>query len=492
LSSSAELRQVLLTFIAGAAEPALLDPGEEPLRLIPEHWEISEWNGRIAFQAWDVRRNLVCRITGVKEQRRSRLSLYTERFPRAQGEVQIADLAAPEAFEIERRANRIAFRERFRFMLAREFPEWKTEDLSSEANLEYSLSPAYIRAMLRRGSTGVAVMAVPPGAAQPAGVVAFALIWFDHLRRREHALTIGRLMIFCPAECVGEIVARAAQLNPVRVDCGVIAFDERDRLGTVDFSDAGNLDSNLPPCRHSMAPNANMPAFPEIPEVDRMERSDGTIAFRVRGLEFARWRPTGGGKLTCGIGRRRACGIETLATMGREIARVRSASVEDRQHPLYTQCPEGWLESAVRANPSALDASLRDAPIYGQVPIFAGRDHGIVDLLGIDHTGRLVVIELKASMDPQLPFQAIDYWLRVGKRLQAGDFRRLGYFPAVTVQMDAPRILLVAPALEFHSTSETILSYLRPEIEITRIGLSAEWRKELRVMFRLNGAERPE
>jgi len=492
LSNSAELRLILSTFITGAAQPALLDPGEEPLRLISDHWEISEWNGRVAFQAWDARRNLVCRITGVKEQRRGRLSLFTERFPKTQGEIQIADLAAPDGLEIEKRATRVAFRERFRFMLAREFSEWKIDDLSSETDLEHSLSPLYIRAMVRQGSSGIAVLGVPPGAAEPAGVVAFALIWVDHLRRREPGLTIRSLMIFCPPESISEIVSRVAQVNPARLDCRVAAFDERDRVGAVDFNDAGNLYSNLPPCRRSSGPNADAPVFPDMPEVDRVEQSDGTVAFRVRGLEFARWRPAGlGGRLTCGIGRRRACGVETVVAMGREIVRVRSADAADRQHPLYAQCPEGWLESAVRANPSALDASLMSAPIYGQVPIFAGRDHGIVDLLGIDHTGRLALIELKASMDLQLPFQAIDYWLRVRKHLVAGDFQRLGYFPGMTLRMEAPRIVLAAPALEFHSTSEAILSYLRPEIEIMRVGLSADWRRELKVMFRLNGAERP-
>jgi hypothetical protein len=54
-----------------------------------------------------------------------------------------------------------------------------------------------------------------------------------------------------------------------------------------------------------------------------------------------------------------------------------------------------------------------------------------------------------------------------------------------------PRILLVAPALEFHSTTETVLSALSPLIEVTRAGLAADWRSELRVMFRLKGSEHP-
>jgi RecB family endonuclease NucS len=177
--------------------------------------------------------------------------------------------------------------------------------------------------------------------------------------------------------------------------------------------------------------------------------------------------------------------------MAAEIERLRKHDAEDRQHPLYSQCPEGWLEAQVRANPQILDASLRRGPIYGQVPVFSGPERGIIDLLAIDDTGRLTVIELKATADLQLPFQALDYWLRVRKHLAAGDFERLGYFPAITIRRDAPRILLIAPALEFHSTTETMIGALTQNIEITRIGLAADWRRELRVMFRLRGAERP-
>jgi hypothetical protein len=51
--------------------------------------------------------------------------------------------------------------------------------------------------------------------------------------------------------------------------------------------------------------------------------------------------------------------------------------------------------------------------------------------------------------------------------------------------------LLVAPALEFHPTSETILGCFSPAIEVERIGLGANWRSGLNVMFRLRGSERP-
>ena len=93
--------------------------------------------------------------------------------------------------------------------------------------------------------------------------------------------------------------------------------------------------------------------------------------------------------------------------------------------------------------------------------------------------------------DLHLPLQAVDYWLRVRKHLMAGDFERMRYFGGVTIRREPPRILLVAPALEFHSTTESLTGLLKPEIEITRIGLAADWRRELRIVLRLQGAEKP-
>ena len=178
--------------------------------------------------------------------------------------------------------------------------------------------------------------------------------------------------------------------------------------------------------------------------------------------------------------------------MAQELARLRCPDAGDLQHPLYTRFPEGWLESAVRAQPQAVDAALLSRPLYGQVPVFIARGRDVVDLLGVDYTGRLVVIELKAAPDLQLPFQALDYWTRVNRHLAAGDFERQGYFPGVTLRHEPARILLAAPALAFHSTTETVLSFLATGIEVTRVGLAEDWRRQLRVMFRLSGAQRPD
>lgn len=482
------LRSVVERFVAAAAQPAVLDPGEEPLRLLPEHWGLSEWNGRLVLQVWDADRNLVRKITGLGEQRRDRIALIVERFPKSHGEMQIADLAAAPGRELERKSSRAAFRERFGLMLAREFPDWRLDEISSEANLEDSLSPAYVRAMLRQGSTAMAVLAAPPDCGDYAGVVPFGVIWHDHLRRRERARTLAALLLFCPIRQEPEVAARAATLRP-ELACQLFVYDDKGRCGSIDFTDAGNVQSTLPPARQPENPNAAPPALPLLPHAERIEQSDGSLSFRIRGLEFGR---AAAGKLTCGIGRRRKCTPPELAALGQELARIRAADAEDRQHPLYLQHPEGWLESQVRRQPGAIDALLLHEPLYGQVPVTGGGDRGIIDLLAVDHTGRLAVIELKTTADPRLPFQAIDYWLRVRKHLFAGDFERLGYFAGIVLRRESPKILLVAPALEFHSTSEVVIAALNSEIDITRIGLASNWRRELRVVFRLRGADHPQ
>jgi len=51
--------------------------------------------------------------------------------------------------------------------------------------------------------------------------------------------------------------------------------------------------------------------------------------------------------------------------------------------------------------------------------------------------------------------------------------------------------LLVAPALAFHPTTETLLGFYSSDIEVERIGLSVEWQRSLRVVLRLAGASRP-
>jgi hypothetical protein len=149
------------------------------------------------------------------------------------------------------------------------------------------------------------------------------------------------------------------------------------------------------------------------------------------------------------------------------------------------------MESQARAQIDIIDASLTREPLYGQVPAFAGGERGIMDLLAVDYAGRLAVVELKASADLHLPLQALDYWIRVKWHLGRGEFGANGYFPGIALRQEEPRLILVSPSLEFHATTETILDYFAPHIEMERVGLAVEWRQGLEIMFRLSGSQRP-
>jgi hypothetical protein len=102
----------------------------------------------------------------------------------------------------------------------------------------------------------------------------------------------------------------------------------------------------------------------------------------------------------------------------------------------------------------------------------------------VTRSGRLAIIELKASEHIHLPLQAADYWLRVRRQLQSGEIARYGYFPGVELQQASPLVYLVAPALRFHPTTDRLLNCFSPELEVVRVGLAESWRGGLRVVLR--------
>jgi len=107
-----------------------------------------------------------------------------------------------------------------------------------------------------------------------------------------------------------------------------------------------------------------------------------------------------------------------------------------------------------------------------------------VERFGRTKPDRLAIIELKASEHIHLPLQAADYWLRVRKHLERGEISRYGYFPGLELQQTSPFVYLVAPALRFHPSTDEILKFLSPELEVVRVGLAESWKRGLRVVMR--------
>jgi hypothetical protein len=476
----ADVQAAIERFLKSSRQPALLEPGEPLLPIEGDNFSLQVRSSRLTLQAWDQSRNLVRRVTGVAAEARGRLELVVERFARKEGRLFLVDLARPASQDFQRRGERLVFRERFRQFLTRQFAGWTLSEISAEPNLEASLSPSYPRAFLRHGQSGWAAIAAPPQS-DASGLLTFGLIWLDYLRRREPRIAIEGLALYLPRGQERITCLRLPWLNEDASRYELFAYDEHDFAARLDPRDFGNVDTRVEVCRRP-ALLGELERLVQSPEVERVERHDGAVSLRVRGVEFAR---------VSEMGTAVARPLPEVERLAHDLAERRSPDAADREHPLYRQNPEAWLESQVRANIEQVYAALLPAPVYDQVPAFAAGGRGVLDLLAVERSGRLAVLELKAAADLHLPLQALDYWLRVKWHLDRGEFSPNGYFPGIALRPEPPRLFLVSPALEFHPSTETVLSFFSPSIDVERVGLGVEWRRGLQVMFRLRRAERP-
>ena len=491
-----KIRAAIDTFLRESKSPVAFEPGEEQIALAPGSFELTCNGNRVMLQIWDRTRNLTRRVTAITGTKPGRLELTVERFGKKTGSLQLLDVARPQAMQKAQLEGRKTWRETFRRLLSKLYPQWRIATLSNEPDLHNTLSPTYPRALLIEGMRGMAAIGVPPNANDPDGVLAFGLIWLDYLRRRETKLFIDQLVLLMPAGSERNTGLRLLYLNTEAVRFQLLVYSEEGFVDAVELRDVGNLDTRLP-ARFWPVPaewNETDELSRQISRMDQVEavEVDDGISFRVRGLEFAKRTKE---KVRFGIDSRhdaRYSNVGEIERLAAELAQRRVNTSPDRNNPLYLRNPEAWLESQVRKYVSELDANLHPRPIYGQVPAFAGIDRGVIDLLAMERSGRLVVLELKASEDLQLPLQALDYWLRVKWHLDRNEFTAKGFFPGLAIARQAPRLVLIAPSLAFHPTTETILRYFSPAIDVERIGVGMLWRRNIQVAFRLQGSKSPE
>jgi hypothetical protein len=238
---------------------------------------------------------------------------------------------------------------------------------------------------------------------------------------------------------------------------------------------------------------------PDVIEV-REDTNQNFESYKLHGLEFARTKGETRDRVLFGVPHypdeitakfafnadagRRSLTAETfpqLEKLVREILQYRRADTPNLRHPFYRLRSEAWLESLLHRDIRVLDATLDPRYVYSQVPAWIGDERSILDLLTINHEGRLVVIELKAAEDAQLPLQGLDYWLRVEQARVRGEFTRRGLFAGVALADEPPLLYLVAPRLRFHRSFSLVANCLAPDIEAYRIGLNTNWRAGVKV-----------
>ena len=444
---------------------------------------------------WSDEKNLTRRVLQVKEQSADRIVLEVQRFGRSKpGRLEFirTDSARPSG-----RISREQFRARFERILSEQFPDAHVESATAAPDLEHSFSGMYVRGRMREGAREWAFLAASPSENSAAidAILSFGLLWLDWTRSHAEKRAIEALRLLVPEGTSGILRERLLALSAT-ARTEIYEFSETEsRMKKIDAADAGNLESslisrkdiesNLAASRDWLARIHTMiPGETEAIEARVVARAGETV-FRFRGLEFARWTREG---MFFGPGDARerltTAKEPELERLLRQLVLHRSSLAEDTKHYLYRAAPERWLETLTLEDPSRIDAQLDPAFLYSQVPALAAGDRGVLDLLGVTRRGRLVVVELKASEDIQLPLQAVDYWLRVRRHQREGDFQRFGYFNGIELDSKPPLVWLVAPGLRFHAATETILKYLSPEIQITRIGVNENWRRGIKVVFR--------
>jgi hypothetical protein len=233
-------------FLKASKKPILMEAGEKPFAVSPETFAITLRGAWVVIECWDARRNLARRVTGVKLEKPGRLELEVERFGQKDGTLTLADLARGSNQHLEKKGERLKYREHFRESLYRQFPDWRVSAISSEQDLHNSFSPVYPRAFLRRGNTGLAAIGAPADSkCQAEAALSFGLIWLDYLRRREPRVTMEGLVLFVPAGKENGLCQRVRCLNQDVAQYVVFVHDGETYEQQVDPNDYTNLDTRL-------------------------------------------------------------------------------------------------------------------------------------------------------------------------------------------------------------------------------------------------------
>jgi hypothetical protein len=488
---AAELQRALDGLCAAGA-PEVRENGEWLAALDGVRYEVRPQGDAALLHLWSAHESLVRRVVRVAEESRERVVVEVARLGHSR-HAQLEFVAAGATREA-RRVDREQFCDRLRQILTDRFPDETVASLVTSADLHRSISGSYTRGLLHRGSEAFAVLGASPNedAATIDGILTFGLIWLDHARERARRHAVRGLRLFLPR---GSSAITAHRMTALASPQEIELYEYEPlywRVRRVAISDAGNLATWIVPRREADQALATVQPEAErirrlAPDAIQMGVSAATreVTLRFRGLEFARWRLR---EMWFGLGdHQEPLAPEqwpALENLVRLMETHRHPLASDTRHRFYRAQPERWLETLVAADPMRIDARLDPRHIYTQVPAFSSGDRGIIDLLGVTRDGRLAVIELKAGEDIHLVMQAVDYWLRVRWHHGQDDFRRYGYFPDVSLQAKPPLLFLVAPGFRFHPSTDIVLRYLSPEIEVARVGLGENWRRSLHVIFR--------
>ena len=492
-----KLQDEIESFIRAQHHPLIAEDEVELFDLTAASWRLTIEFDKLLFEIWNPARSIVRRVEDIAYRDRDRLGLFVRKAAgKGTSTLEVRGLllaSRPAAGK-----TRGTYQSQLLAMLGKEYAGWKFERVSHRTDREHSFSGLYTRGLARRGTSAWAFLGLSPdeGPAAADGLLAHSVIWLDWLRERAGRFSTSGLKLIVSPAAAEMIAHRAAYLNPRTLQVEILQWKPGDgKPVPIDLGDFGNVATRLAPQRQ--AEELLERHAPLIRELlgDYLDQVDITptpaanaISLRVLGLEVARVEGLLAPRVFFGLEGsvkkfESTDRTEFLDFLGRVI-QIRRADSPDKAHEFYRLQSERWLESLLVQDITRVDPALRQEFVHPQVPAFTGQDRGIIDILSVTTRGRLAVIELKLDEDINLPFQGLDYWLRVRWLQERGEFQKSGYFQGIELSPEPPLLYLVSPAFRFHSTSDRLIRYLAPSIEVVKVGVNQQWRGNIKVLFR--------
>ncbi len=381
--------------------------------------------------------------------------------------------------------------------LSSRVPGYRVVRATRRPDLAKGLSGAFLRVVFRHKGKGCLLIAADDNTGEQIHLaVSQALLWLSALAARRNLKPVPTIYILVPAESSAALIHRCQYLNRTRVRAEVWEYSKESggeqaiRRVMAAPAPEENRDYRWPvlgPFRWSSQLEQVLNLAPHM--IRRYPRFQDYDSLRLFGLEFAQVMGPERDRICFGVGSLRTelteSNFDALRSLVAEILFYRRADSPDTRHPYYRLQAERWLEALILEDVPRLFPELAPESVYSQIPVYLGKDPGRIDILGADRHGTLVVMELKVSADPDLPVQALDYWGRVIQHSKNGDFERRGYFSEIRLNRQKPKIYLVSPVFSFHDSTESVLRYLDPDLDVWKIAINDDWRCGVRIMRRI-------
>ncbi|MGB7643510.1 MAG: hypothetical protein WBL82_19635, partial [Terriglobales bacterium] len=292
------LTRAVQDFLGEAVGAVVLEDGAVTFDLARAKYSISGEYNKCLLHLWSQERNTVRRVLDA-EVKSGTLRLFVQKLGQSRpSKLEICrerDRRTPTA----KRALRLAYEHTLRRALERHFAGFAIARLTTAVNLEKSFGPIYTRGLLRHGQSGLAALGVNAGETQGSidAALTFGMLWLHECRHSQAGkMLVEGLVLFVPPGSSGLVRERMANLNRKAAKWRLFELDERhDALVEIDCSDRGNVATRLV---HATDESAARERFAEstarmhelLPNCEVAVLSAAEIAFRWRGLEFARAR----------------------------------------------------------------------------------------------------------------------------------------------------------------------------------------------------------